>query len=34
MMAAVVSVHMNRLCFAGNFYDETLRQDGIGFEEP
>ena len=34
MMAAVVSVHMNRLCFAGNFYDETLRQDGIGFKEP
>jgi CIC family chloride channel protein len=29
MMAAVVSVHMNRLCFHGNFYDETLRQDGI-----
>ena len=33
MVAAVVSVHMNRLCFAGNFYDETLRQDGIGLEE-
>ena len=29
MMAAVVSVYMNRLCFIGNFYDEALRQDGI-----
>ena len=29
MMAAVVSVYMNRLCFTGNFYDEALRQDGI-----
>jgi chloride channel protein, CIC family len=29
MIAAVVSVYMNRLCFRGNFYDEALRQDGI-----
>jgi chloride channel protein, CIC family len=29
MIAAVVSVYMNRLCFRGNFYDETLAQDGI-----
>lgn len=29
MVAAVISVFMNRLCFAGNFYDEALRQDGI-----
>jgi CIC family chloride channel protein len=29
MVAAVVSVYMNRLCFAGNFYDEALRQDGV-----
>ncbi len=29
MVAAVVSVYMNRLCFRGNFYDEALRQDGI-----
>jgi chloride channel protein, CIC family len=33
MVAAVVSVYMNRLCFAGNFYDEALRQDGIRLEE-
>jgi chloride channel protein, CIC family len=33
MMAAVVSVYMNRLCFAGNFYDEALRQDGIRLSE-
>jgi CIC family chloride channel protein len=33
MMAAVVSVYMNRLCFAGNFYDEALRQDGIRLKE-
>ncbi|HEY5769024.1 MAG TPA: chloride channel protein [Terrimicrobium sp.] len=33
MVAAVVSVFMNRLCFAGNFYDEALRQDGIRLEE-
>jgi CIC family chloride channel protein len=32
MIAAVVSVHMNRLCFRGNFYDEALRQDGISPE--
>jgi chloride channel protein, CIC family len=29
MVAAVVSVYMNRLCFRGNFYAEALRQDGI-----
>ena len=29
MIAAVVSVYMNRLCFRGNFYDEALAQDGI-----
>jgi CIC family chloride channel protein len=29
MVAAVVSVYMNRLCFRGNFYDEALRQDGV-----
>lgn len=29
MVAAVISVFMNRFCFAGNFYDEVLRQDGI-----
>ena len=33
MVAAVVSVYMNRLCFAGNFYDEALRQDGIKLDE-
>ena len=33
MVAAVVSVYMNRLCFAGNFYDEALRQDGIRLDE-
>lgn len=33
MVAAVVSVYMNRLCFAGNFYDEALRQDGVRLEE-
>jgi CIC family chloride channel protein len=32
MVAAVVSVYMNRLCFRGNFYDEALRQDGIRLE--
>jgi chloride channel protein, CIC family len=34
MVAAVVSVYMNRLCFAGNFYDEALRQDGIRLDQP
>ena len=34
MVAAVVSVYMNRLCFAGNFYDEALRQDGIRLNQP
>jgi len=29
MVAAVIAVFMNRFCFAGNFYDEALRQDGI-----
>ncbi len=29
MVAAVISVLLNRVCFAGNFYDEALRQDGI-----
>ncbi len=32
MVAAVVSVYMNRLCFRGNFYDEVLQQDGIRVE--
>lgn len=29
MVAAVISVFLNRICFAGNFYDEALRQDGV-----
>lgn len=29
MVAAVMSVFMNRLFFAGNFYDAALKQDGI-----
>ncbi len=29
MVAAVISVFMNRLAFRGNFYDEALRQDGV-----
>ncbi len=29
MVAAVISVFMNRACFAGNFYDAALKQDGI-----
>jgi CIC family chloride channel protein len=29
MIAAVISVYMNRLSFRGNFYDEALRQDGV-----
>lgn len=33
MVAAVVSVYMNRLCFPGNFYDEALHQDGIRLDE-
>jgi len=33
MVAAVISVFMNRTFFAGNFYDEALRQDGIVIKE-
>jgi len=33
MVAAVVTVFMNRLCFKGNFYDDALRQDGIVLED-
>ncbi len=33
MVGAVISAFMNKLCFAGNFYDEALRQDGIRIEE-
>ncbi|MEO8207146.1 MAG: chloride channel protein, partial [Chthoniobacterales bacterium] len=29
MIAAVIGVFMNRICFKGNFYDEALAQDGI-----
>ncbi len=29
MVAAVISVFMNRTVFLGNFYDDALRQDGI-----
>jgi CIC family chloride channel protein len=34
MMAAVVSIYLNRIVFAENFYDATLRQDGIRLDEP
>ncbi|CAN5410101.1 H(+)/Cl(-) exchange transporter ClcA [soil metagenome] len=33
MMAAVIGVFMNRFCFAGNFYDAALAQDGIKLGE-
>ncbi len=33
MVAAVISVFLNRTFFAGNFYDEALRQDGIIIKE-
>lgn len=33
MVAAVISVFMNRTVFHGNFYDDALRQDGIVVQE-
>lgn len=33
MVAAVISVFLNRTAFAANFYDEALRQDGIVIKE-
>jgi CIC family chloride channel protein len=33
MVAAVISVFMNRTIFTGNFYDEALKQDGIVVRE-
>lgn len=33
MVAAVISVFLNRTFFAGNFYDEALRQDGVVIED-
>jgi CIC family chloride channel protein len=33
MVAAVISVFMNRVVFRGNFYDDALRQDGIVVED-
>jgi chloride channel protein, CIC family len=33
MVAAVIGVFLNRTVFAANFYDETLRQDGIVIKE-
>ncbi|MEO6054441.1 MAG: chloride channel protein [Chthoniobacterales bacterium] len=32
MIAAVIGVFMNRICFKSNFYDEALAQDGIRLE--
>ncbi len=29
MIAAVIGAWLNRLCFAGNFYDAALKQDGV-----
>jgi len=33
MVAAVISVFLNRTVFHGNFYDDALRQDGIVVQE-
>lgn len=33
MVAAVISVFLNRSCFSANFYDEALKQDGIVIKE-
>jgi len=33
MVAAVIAVFLNRFCFAANFYDAALAQDGIKLQE-
>ena len=33
MVAAVISVFLNRTCFSANFYDAALKQDGIVIKE-